>query len=237
MTTEVDDAKLPPAVPGEAEPPPKRRRRPSWRVVVLVVAVGVIGALVVFRPASEPAKQPAPTPDQGLSELTGGPPEGYLTYRDDETGFTLYHPASWLPIARPQQTQRLLLNAGGLSALLVRVQPTEQVIASADDLRNIGAVTDGIAASGANVEVLKRDPDVKVNGMPGYFYLSRFTDKGTGKVGVNAQYFLFQGHKMNIILFQAVPEEQFARLAPDFDKVLASFRSDPEPPAPAPAGG
>lgn len=236
MTTEVDDARLRPAASGEAEPAQKRRRLPYGRGAALVVALAVIGALLVFRPGSEPAKQPAPPADQDLSELAGGPPEGYLTYRDDEAGFTLYHPASWLPIARPQQTLRLALNAGGLSSLLVRVQPMEQVIASADDLRNIGAVTDGIAASGANVEVLKRDP-VNVNGMPGFFYLSRLTDKDTAKVGVNAHYFLFQGHKMNIILFQAVPEDQFTRLAPDFDKVLNSFRSDPEPPAPPPAGG
>lgn len=236
MTTDLDDAKVDPTVPEGPEPASKGRRLPSGRVLALVVAVIVIGALLVLRPGPETAKEPAPPGDQGLAGLAGGPPEGYQTYRDDQTGFTLFHPTSWLPIARPQQTQRLLLNAGGLSSFLVRVQPTEQAIATAEDLKNIGSVTDGIAASGDNVEVLKRDP-LNVNGMPGFFYLSRFTDKESGKVGVNAHYFLFQGRKMNILLFQAVPETEFARLAPDFDKVLGSFRSDPEPPAaPAPGG-
>lgn len=236
MTTEVHDAG--PEAPETVAPGPSRKRRrfPLGGTLALIVAVVVIGALLLFRGGTDPAEQPAPPPDPGLSGLAEGPPEGYLSYRDDQTGFTLYHPASWLPIARPQQDRRLVLNAGGLSSMLVRVQRTEQVIATPENLETIRPVTDGIAAAGDNVEVLKRDP-INVNGMPGFFYLSRFTDEASGKVGVNAQYFLFQGRKMNIILFQAVPEDQFVRLAPDFDKVLGSFRSDPEPPAPPTTGG
>ncbi|MGI8757894.1 MAG: hypothetical protein ACR2K0_01140 [Acidimicrobiales bacterium] len=209
---------------------PRRRRLPPGRIVVIGLALAALAAVLVFSGDSGDGDGTTPGAADEAPRSLADLPEGYVTYRDAETGFTLHHPETWIQTIRPQESQRLVLNAGGDNGVLVRVQETEQPIVTTEDLEQIRPVTDGIAASAAGVEVLATD-SVTVNDMPGFFYLSRFTNEETGKSGVNAHYFLFQGRKMNIILFQAVPEDEFERLAPEFDKVLASFRSDPTQPA------
>lgn len=231
MTTHLEHTTTAEPADGHIPAEPRRRRVTPGRVVVLGLALGALAAVLLFAGGSGDGAAPEPAGDEAplsLSEV----PEGYVTYRDAETGFTLHHPETWIQTVRPQGTQRLRLNAGGINGMLVRVQEMEQPVTTPEDLEQIRPVTDGIAASGLSVEVLATD-SVTVNGMPGVFYLSRFTDEETGASGVNAHYFLFQGRKMNILLFQAVPESEFERLAPHFDQVLASFRSDPVPAAPA----
>lgn len=233
MTTHLEQTTIKAPAEGQMEPDgPRRRRLSRGRIVVLGLALAALAAVLVFTGDSGDSDAPPPAATEEAPRSLADLPEGYVTYRDAETGFTLHHPETWVQTIRPQATQRLVLNAGGDNGMLVRVQEIEQPITTTEDLEQIRPVTDGIAASAPGVEVLATDT-VSVNEMPGFFYLSRFTNEETGKSGVNAHYFLFQGRKMNIILFQAVPEEEFDRLAPDFDKVLASFRSDPEP---APAG-
>lgn len=207
------------------------RRRSRWRWVALGLALAALGAVLVFTRGSDGEVEPIPPAAPGLQEAAGGLPDGYVTYRDAEAGFSLAHPETWIAIARPTGSERLRLNAGGSNGMLVRVQPTEQVIADEESLEQMRAVTDGLAASSPEVQVLRQDT-VTINGMPGFFYLSRLTDEETGSTAVNAHYFLFQGRKMNILLFQASPETEFERLAPDFDRVLASFQSDAEAPPP-----
>lgn len=233
MATDLEQTAIEAPAEGEMEPNgPRRRRLSRGRIVVVGLALAALAAVLVFTGDSGDSDAPSPAATEEAPRSLADLPEGYVTYRDAETGFTLHHPETWIQTIRPQATQRLVLNAGGDSGMLVRVQEIEQPITTTEDLEQIRPVTDGIAASAPSVEVLATDT-VRVNEMPGFFYLSRFTNEETGKSGVNAHYFLFQGRKMNIILFQAVPEEEFDRLAPDFDKVLASFRSDPVPAAPA----
>ncbi len=159
--------------------------------------------------------------------------DNYETYIDPEAGFSLEHPETWIPIARPDASRRLVLGAGGKNTVSVRYNENDQAINTIEDLEKIRPTTDRIAGP-EGVQVLKREA-LLVNGMPTLYYLSRFTDEATGAKGVNAQHFLFQGTNMYILLFQAFPEEEFDRLAPEFDKIRASFRGDPDyvaPPAP-----
>ena len=51
---------------------------------------------------------------------------------------------------------------------------------------------------------------------------------------MHAHYFLFSGTKMNVLVFQALPDD-FANVAPTFDMIAESFRSDPNVPAGAAA--
>lgn len=225
---------------GVPAPPPSRRGWLSKRVVVGAAALAVLGGVLVFTGGSDDdgaaenagaQSDEAPEPDAGqpTPNLSGELQEGFVVYADPETGISLQHPQSWVPLARPEQSRRLLLSAGGDSSLMVRVEPIEEVIDTAEELNAVQAVTDRIAG-GEDIQVVQRQA-LEVNGMPGIFYLGRFTDEASGTKVVNAHYFLFKGKTMHVLLFQVAPEEDFERLAPVFDKVLASFQGVPTPPA------
>lgn len=200
-----------------------RRRWSPARVAVLALAVVALGAVLFFtRGGDDPAEDAAPVP--------AGMDDNYETYIDPEAGFSLEHPETWIPIARPDASRRLVLGAGGKNTVSVRYNENDQAINTIEDLEKIRPTTDRIAGP-EGVQVLKREA-LLVNGMPTLYYLSRFTDEATGAKGVNAQHFLFQGTNMYILLFQAFPEEEFDRLAPEFDKIRASFRGDPDYVAP-----
>ncbi|HEV2809108.1 MAG TPA: hypothetical protein VGV93_01755 [Acidimicrobiales bacterium] len=210
--------------------PPVARRRWSPRRILLIVALmaALLAVLLLTGGADE-----GPTAENRSAEDAVPPPagmleDGFVVFTDAETGITLQHPESWVPLARPEGTRRLLLTPGGDSSVSVRVEPIEGTVETPEQLVEIQAVTDRIAAA-EGVQVVKREP-VEINGMLGISYLSRFTDEASGTKVANAQYFLFQGNTMYILLFQAAPEEQFDRLAPQFNRVLASFRAPPPAP-------
>lgn len=167
---------------------------------------------------------------EGAPSLTGLP-EGYVTYRDDEAGFTLAHPQTWIQTIRPQGDVRLVLGAGDGTTLRVRVAELEQAI-DGSNLEEIRAVTSGIVATPnptVEKQFLKGD-SFSVNGLPGYYYLYTLKNTETGEDAVNAVYFVFQGRKMNILMFQSLSADDFELHAAEFDTILGSFRSDPSPP-------
>ncbi len=225
MTAQVERESDSGASPTEQGPVPSRRpRRQLALVVALVVAtilVVALAATVVFGGGEpEPAAEPA-----GPNALVG---DDYVLHEDAEAGFRLQHPETWVPIARPQGDMRLQLSVGDGSSLRVRVSQLEGEV-DATNVEEVRAVTGGIvAAPDPNVDkqFLKED-SYSINGMPGYYYLYRLQDKRSGLEAVNAHYFLFQGRKLNMLIFQSLSVDDFERLAPEFDRVLATFESEP----------
>ena len=213
--------------------PGARRRWSARRIVLGVVVLAALAAVLVLTGGSEdePATDNEPAQDTA-APLPGTLEDGFVVFTDPETGITLQHPESWVPLARPEGTRRLLLTPGGESSVSVRVEPIDGTVETPEQLVEVQAVTDRIAAA-PGVQVVKREP-VEINGMLGISYLSRFTEEASGTKVANAQYFLFEGRNMYILLFQAAPEEEFDRLAPQFNRVLASFRPPPAAEAPAP---
>lgn len=178
-----------------------------------VAAVALAGfAFVVGSGRSKPKATPP------------NPPIPVRSFTDRQTGSTLEYPRSWRQVQVPNASYRLVLDAGNNSGMTFRVFNTE-VATTAANLANIKAVTDGIVSSNNSVQILKQQA-IQLNGMVGYYYFYTFTDDA-GLSAVHAHYFLFQGRKMNMIVFQSSPDD-FARLAPIFDKVAESFRSDPK---------
>jgi hypothetical protein len=205
-------------------------------------ALVALGAVLVFTggPGDEAATEAPATGGPAVADeslLTGELEDGYVAYTDPETGISLQHPESWVPLQRPKETLRLVVGPGTGSGLSIHVTPTDGVVDTAEELEAVRAVTDKIAAPDG-VQVVQREA-VEVNGMIGISYLARFTDEASGTKVANAQYFLFKGNAMHALLFQSVPEEEFEELRPEFNKILASFQGVPvedPPPEAAPPG-
>jgi hypothetical protein len=189
--------------------------------VVVVVGAGIaIGATLNNR--SNDQLPPPASPDT---------PIPMTTFRDPQTGITVEYPRAWREVAVPVADYRLAVDGGNNVAFTIRVVPIKDP-ATAANLVNFKTVTDGLVASNPTVKVFKEQA-ISLNGMLGYYYFYTFTD---GVVeAVHAHYFLFSGHKMNILVFQTLPGD-FEAMAATFDKIAESFRSDPNVgAAPAPA--
>jgi len=182
--------------------------------VLTLVAVGLAGFAFVLS-SGRGKKGPAPAAEA---------PVPVRSFTDRQTGSTIEYPRSWKQVEVPNATYRLVLDGGNNIAMTFRVFNTE-VATTATNLENVKAVTDGIVTSSGSVKILKQQA-VQLNGMVGYYYFYTFTDD-SGLPAVHAHYFLFQGRKMNMIVFQSGPDD-FQRMAPIFDKVAESFRSDPK---------
>jgi hypothetical protein len=186
--------------------------------VATVVVIGLIALAVALTSQKDSDDIPAAAPDDTPTPLT--------TFRDPETGFTVDYPRSWRRVQVPVAEYRLAVDGGNNVAFTIRVVPI-QVPATAQNLQNFKAVTDGLVASNSTVTVLKEQA-ITLNGMLGYYYFYTFTDGAVQ--AVHAHYFLFSGHKMNVLVFQTLPDD-FEGMAATFDKIAESFRSDPNVPA------
>lgn len=178
------------------------------------------------------------------SPATTSPPtslaaDAFVEYVDDDAGFSVRYPKTW---ARFQPTDaNLHLVAAEPRAddgpagigLTVRMFRVEQIVTS-ENLANLQTVTDGIVASNPTAKILQRR-EISIDGMPGYFYLYTFTDEVSGREGAHGHYFLFRGRKMNQLVLQTVPTEDYARLALVFDQIGESFKSTPDTEATLPA--
>jgi hypothetical protein len=191
-------------------------------VLSVLTVVVILAAGFAFALSSGPGNNagPAPAPDDTPVPVT--------TFRDSETGFTVEYPRTWKRVDVPVAEYRLAVDGGGNVAFTIRVVPI-QTPATTTNLENFKAVTDGLVGSNSTVNVLKQQA-VTLNGMLGYYYFYTFTDGAVQ--AVHAHYFLFSGNKMNVLVFQALPDD-FQTLAPTFDKIAESFRSDPNVPSAA----
>lgn len=227
MAVETEPAEVGEQERGEERAGSRRRGWSPGQIAILALAIVGLAAVFVFtRGGGDPPDEATPVvpPIDARTE----------TYIDPETGFSLEHPDTWIPVSRPAGNQRLVLSAGGQNTVLVRYEAdfTTEPILTVADLASLQSVTDPIAGP-EGVQVLKREA-LMLNGMPTIYYLSRFTDEASGVKGVNAQHFIFQGRDMYTLLFQAFPEEEFDRLAPQFDRIRVSFNGDPDYVAPEP---
>lgn len=198
--------------------PPPRRVEP-WKILALVAALLAVGVGIFLAGRDDDDEEAATT------TTTAAAPADFVTVEDEEGGFTIQHPRSWVPLRDPAGDERLLLSAGGQNYLRVRVL-------SVDPNTDIRAgIEEGLRSEA--VRVVKQQ-DITLNELPGLYYLYTFTDETTRKDAVHAHYFLVRGQKMYTLVFQALPTEDFTKLAPVFDKVAESFRSTSDAPAPAP---
>lgn len=185
--------------------------------VLTVVVIGVAALVFTAGNRSSNDLPPAADPDT---------PIPMKTFHDPETGISVEYPRSWKRVQVPVADYRLAVDGGNNVAFTIRVVPI-QTPATAANLQNFKAVTDGLVASNSTVTVLKEQA-ISLNGMLGYYYFYTFTDGAVQ--AVHAHYFLFSGNKMNVLVFQTLPDD-FEPMAATFDKIAESFRSDPNVPS------
>jgi len=147
-------------------------------------------------------------------------PPGFVEFRAPRTGFRIAYPERWSLIrSRDAEVEFLAAGRGGASAL-VRVSPF--------DFQGLPAakrITDRIVRSGRGVRVLTPARETRLGGLPGFLYIYAFRDAATRRRGAHAHYFLFRGSRMITLVFQALPANRFARLAPLFDRIARTFRA------------
>lgn len=201
---------------GVAAPAPDPRQKRMVVLMTIVTAVVVIASGIAIAVATQDRRDSGPQP------APENIPEPVTAFRDPETGISVEYPRAWKRVEVPVAEYRLAVDAGNNVAFTIRVVPI-QTPATAQNLENFKAVTDGLVASNSTVTVLKEQA-ISLNGMLGYYYFYTFTDGAVQ--AVHAHYFLFSGNKMNILVFQTLPDD-FESMAATFDRIAESFRSDP----------
>jgi hypothetical protein len=201
---------------GAPEPPRSQKKAVVVLSVLTALAVVLVGVAIAVSSRGE---------DEGPPAAVADAPVPTTTFRDAEAGISVAYPRAWKRVEVPVAEYRLVVDGGNNVAFTIRVAPI-QVPATTANLENFKAFTDGAVRLNTTVTVLKEQA-ITLNGMLGYYYFYTFAD---GPVeAVHAHYFLFSGNKMNILVFQTLPDD-FEAMASTFDKIAESFRSDPNVP-------
>ncbi len=182
---------------------------------------------------------PRPTPSPGSERLT--------TFTDEEAGFTVQYPESWRAVTGEEGDPQVKFVAGPVGArdyLRVRVIPlatpvTIDAKTPQEDLNALQAQLDKFIDEAPGVTKVHERTRVNVNELPGWYYLYSFRDETSGEEGLHSHFFLFDRDQIDVLVFQALPAEDFRTLSSVFDRILETFRSlrtgSPQPTPTTPA--
>jgi hypothetical protein len=196
---------------------------------VVAGALLVGGAFLAGKSMVDSPKEPAAS--SRTTATTAGPASAnsgnLVEFRDEKAGWAISYPRDWNRLQAKDNDIALVVsekpaeqNAGG--SILAR----NVTLAAAVNDSNLAAakeVTDGVV-SGDGIQHITQPTVVHQGGLPGYFYFYSFKDPASGQEGVHSHYFLFKGSTMISVVFQALPKDDFQRLANLFDQVIGSFR-------------
>jgi len=195
-----------------------------------LVLIAGVGTWVVAGRDSGSHRMPATTPARSV-ETAPAPaqPDQLVDFRDDQAGFALSYPKAWVRATAPNPQIVLVAaeqdpakNQGG--SILVRVTPLDAPIGKAQ-LGEARKATDAVVASSDGVALKAEPTETEQGGLPGLYYLYTFRDPVSGATGVHSHFFLFKDKTMISLVFQALPQGDFGRLAPMFDRVATSLRT------------
>lgn len=202
------------------------RVRRKWLVILVgvVLAVVIVAAGAVAGQRLVTRKQ-APT---AAATETGSPPSSpaaeFVEFRHDPLGIAISYPATWTRLQRPNDPQVLLIAAGSpRESFLLRAVPLGTPI-PAEQIPGMRQLTDPLVTSGPGVKQLAEPRQIELAGLPGYYYFYSFQDAETGQTGAHAHYFLVKGDQLIVLVFQALPIDEFQRLASLFDRIAESLR-------------
>jgi hypothetical protein len=204
-------------------------------VVAGLGLVLVAGAGTWMAAARDTGARRMPATTQARSVEAAAPataqPGELAELRDDKAGFALSYPKAWVRATAPNPQIVLVAaehdpakNQGG--SILVRVTPLDAPVGKAQ-LGEARKATDAIVSSSEGVALKAEPSETEQGGLPGLYYLYSFRDPVSGLTGVHSHFFLFKDKAMISLVFQALPQDDFGRLAPLFDRVVGSIRMLP----------
>jgi hypothetical protein len=196
--------------------------------VVLAGGAFLAGQSMVDKPKKPAASQSQTTVTTAAAATTSSASSALVEFRDDKAGWAISVPKDWSRL-QPKDAD---------IALVVSEKPAEQNAGGsilARDLTLGGPVNDGNLAAakevtdkivtGDGIQHITEPTVIHQSGLPGYFYFYSFKDPASGQEGVHSHYFLFKGQTMISFVFQALPKDDFQRLANVYDAVIGSFRA------------
>jgi len=198
-----------------------------------VVLVAGAGTWMAARRDTGARRMPATTQARSVEAPAPAPaqPGELVEFRNDPAGFALSYPKAWVRATAPNPQIVLVAaehdpakNQGG--SILVRVTPLDAPIGKAQ-LGEARKATDAIVSSSDGVALKAEASETEQGGLPGLYYLYSFRDPVSGLTGVHSHFFLFKDRAMISLVFQALPQDDFGRLAPLFDRVVGSIRTLP----------
>lgn len=186
------------------------RRRTPWLpfVIVLAVIALAVGAFLIFGKDDD---EDVATPNNTSTTATA---DEFVSVRDDNAGFVVSYPKSWVSLRPGEGEERLLLSAGGQNYFQVKVREIDP--ATVDQ-----QIVEGLK----DVRMVTEPRQFTLNGLQTYYFLyyTPVTEESPTE-GVHAHYFIKNGNRMYTLVFQALPTDGFTKLAPTFDKVAESFQ-------------
>ena len=163
----------------------------------------------------------------GSSSVDTAKDSDLVEFRDDKAGWTISYPKDWHRLEPKDRDVALVVsekpveqNTGG--SILARTVTLGAPVTDAN-LAAAKEVTDRLV-TGEGIKHITEPTVLHQAGLPGYFYFYRFTDPASRQEGVHSHYFLFKGATMISFVFQALPADDFQRLADRFDDVMGTFR-------------
>lgn len=221
--------------------------RKRWAVVAGSVVAGVVVLIVatvagqqymnpdrIASPTSDDESSSGETTESDSNSGDGGPstdrpseeaPEDLVEFTSDEGGFAISYPKRWERIETPPDSPtKLVVTADEKNSLKVSTVNLGFSVGS-EELAGMREYTSRIVNSGDDIDVVAGPSRVELDGLPGHVYIYTFTDPDTGETGVHSHYFLFDGDTMFTLVFQALPQEHYEELAPLFDTIAETFRT------------
>lgn len=206
---------------GRASRVPGRRQ-----LLVIGVAVLVAGGLAIpaaiFGPQlvglGAPAKEAPPAP----APAAAPDPAKLTEFRNDQVGFALSYPTSWVQLKTDDPQVLLLASDGPENSFLVRALELPQPVGQ-QELPAAKQLTDRIVGANKTAQMIFEPRAIELGGLPGYWYFYSFKDEATGQQGAHSHYFLFKGKTMLTLVFQTVPLGRFQAFAPTVDQITGSL--------------
>jgi hypothetical protein len=202
---------------------------PGRKIIVAGISLMVVagaGTLLSINRDRDAPRMPATTQARSVT-----PTAELAEFRHDQAGFALSYPTAWIRATAPNPQIVLVAaehdpakNLGG--SILVRVTPLDAPVGKAQ-LAETRQATDALVAASDGVALKAEPAETEQGGLPGLYYLYTFRDPVSGQTGVHSHFFLFKGSTMISVVFQALPQGDFTRLAPLFDRVAGSIRTLP----------
>jgi hypothetical protein len=202
------------------------KKRASVIAVGAVLAVGLGTSAAIWGPELFASGQPAKT--AGTTDKAGASakalPTGFSSFRSDQAGFEMAYPSSWTKLSPKDPQVLLLASQGTQDTVLVRASELQEAVGP-QQLPTVRQLTDKLVTSNKSVQMITEPKQLDLGGLPGFFYFYSFKDSSSGQEGVHSHFFLFNGKTMISMVFQTLPRERFASVAPTFDKIAASFHA------------